>query len=216
VKRLHNVGGMGAAAFRRPDKPLYAVKPCTKSIEAELTLDCGPKIEIVTVDKSTECHVTPSDVAQRMVEYVAWDFYTHESYVLEPSFGTGQILRELLKHDWAKVVGVELNIQLASRVQHTPDFSYVEKHQMDFLDYQPDIEFTCICMNPPFTPVVKHMQHAYDLLVEGGIMIALVPTSYNEAKLKGDFSFTELEVLPNDTFATAKVNTKIVEIIKNA
>ena len=216
MKRLHNVGGMGAAAFRRPDKPLYAVKPCTKSIEAELKLDCGPKIEIVTVDKSTECHVTPSDVAARMVRYLIQNFYTDTSSVLEPSFGTGQILREILKHPWLEVEAVELNIQLASGVQNSDEFSKVKFHQGDFLEFVPVEGFTAICMNPPFKPVVKHMQHAYDLLLDQGVLIALVPVTYTAEKLKGDFEFTDLETLPNDTFATAKVHTKIVEIIKNA
>ena len=52
------------------------------------------------------------------------------------------------------------------------------------------------------------MNAALGLLEKGGVLIALVPVSYSHP------DETLLEKLPQDTFHSAKVNTKIIEIIK--
>lgn len=78
----------------------------------------GPNIEpveVVTVDKFTECHVTPGDVAARMVDYLGsqGDYLT-----LEPSAGTGQLSRALLASGYSQseLVQVERHHKLAGQL----------------------------------------------------------------------------------------------------
>ncbi len=49
-------------------------------------------VEVIAVDSATECHVTPMDVAARMVSYLGpvGDYPT-----LEPQAGTGNLIRAL-------------------------------------------------------------------------------------------------------------------------
>ena len=212
---MRNYGLMGAAAYSRPDKPRHAQRPDTSRIDEDLVLDCGSKIEVLTIEASSECHVTPTEVAKEMTHYASVVADVETANVLEPSFGTGQILRELLKSDWASVTGVERHWKLAESVISNPEFQRAKLYNDDFLDFEDHFHlFDVICMNPPFKAVVKHMQTAYDLLVKGGIIIAIVPLSYNESKLKGKCNFLQLRTLPESTFVTAKVSTQLVEILK--
>lgn len=70
-----------------------------------------------------------------------------------------------------------------------------------------------IIMNPPFSEVRKHIAAALTLLGRGGheahaVLVALVPTTFVHPNAE------TLEILPTDTFATAKVHTKIIRITK--
>ena len=67
-------------------------------------------------------------------------------------------------------------------------------------------------MNPPFRNSKNHLSAALELLGHAGhdsaILVALVPITFehDEAEL--------IETLPNDTFSTAAVNTKIIRIVR--
>lgn len=160
--------------------------------------------EIVAVDKFTECHVTPPDVAARMVRYLGpqGDYLT-----LEPSAGTGNLTRALLAAgcNAGCIVQVERHIRLS---QGLPDTGQIVNRC--FLEYAGEIEglaiFARCVMNPPFSDVRKHVAAALGLLQPGGVLVALVPVTFRH-----DLAET-LEELPADTFATAKVYTKIIRI----
>lgn len=71
------------------------------------------------------------------------------------------------------------------------------------------VEFPRIIMNPPFSSVRKHIAAALRLMGRGGHaeparLVALVPITFDHPEA------VTLETLPADTFATAKVNTKII------
>ncbi|WP_245433119.1 methyltransferase type 11 [Mesorhizobium sp. WSM3866] len=166
-------------------------------------------VEPVTVDKFTECHVTPSDVAARMVDYLGpqGDYLT-----LEPSAGTGQLSRALLAagHSKFELVQVERHNSLASRLH-----SFGSVVNRCFLEWSGEVagkvEFPRIIMNPPFSDVRKHVAAAVSLLgrhghTEAPTLVALVPITFE----RGDAE--TLETLPADTFVTAKVHTKIIRI----
>ncbi|TIV71799.1 MAG: methyltransferase type 11, partial [Mesorhizobium sp.] len=75
------------------------------------------------------------------------------------------------------------------------------------------VEYPRIIMNPPFSEVRKHIAAALTLLGRGGheahaVLVALVPTTFVHPNAE------TLEILPTDTFATAKVHTKIIRITK--
>jgi hypothetical protein len=194
--------------YTRPDKPLTI--PVRKRGEvAPLHLIQAP--EIVAVDRATECHVTPDGVARRMVDYLGpqGDYLT-----LEPSAGTGQLARALIAsgHSPQELTMIERHNTLAASL-----YAIGPTINRCFLEYAEEVkgqaEFPRILMNPPFKAVKAHMRAALSLLGRGGhqqaaALVALVPVTFDHEDAE------ELERLPADTFATAKVHTKIIRIEK--
>lgn len=195
------------AHYSRPNKPLRVEVKDRRDSERVKPLDHP---EIVTVDKFTECHVTPPDVARRMVQYLgrAGDYLT-----LEPSAGTGNLTRALLEsgHSRYELCQVERHIKLASGL-----YQYGPVIRRCFLEYAAEVrgqvEFPRVIMNPPFSQVRQHINAALSLMGRHGhdeppCLVALVPVTFNHPKAE------HLETLPVDTFATAKVYTKIIRIL---
>lgn len=199
---------MKPSVYTRPTKPLFV---SVKRREDFKPLDKPKPVEIVAVDAATECHVTPDDVAARMVRYLGpvGDYLT-----LEPSAGTGQLVRALLAsgHSDCELTMVERHIKLANQLRALGPVI-----NRCFLEYADEargkVEFPRIIMNPPFSQVRKHIAAALSLLGKGGhdrvTLVALVPITFQNSEAE------ELETLPSDTFATAKVNTKIIRIIRS-
>lgn len=203
---------MKPAVYKRPQKPMHLT---VRRREGFANLDKIEVSEPLTVDKATECHVTPEDVARRMVRYLgpAGDYLT-----LEPSAGTGQIVRALIAsgHSPCEIVMVERHIKLAASL------SNIERQGAGlinrcFLEYAAEVrgkvEFPRVIMNPPFSQVRNHIAAALALMGRHGhatspVLVALVPITYQHDDAE------TLEILPPDTFVTAKVNTKIIRIEK--
>lgn len=200
---------MDKSLYTRPAKPLHI--PVTKRREPAAPV---PSIEVaspVIVDRSTECHVTPPDVAARMVQYLGpqGDYMT-----LEPSAGTGALVKALLAsgHSKYELTTVERHATLCAELRK---LDIIDPWQECFLEYadraRGKIEFPRIIMNPPFKPVRKHIDAALSLLGRKGHgeparLVALVPITFERADAE------TLETLSADTFATARVNTKIIRI----
>jgi hypothetical protein len=197
---------MNPAVYKRPAKPLTI--PVRRRDDFAPIAKAAP-IDVIAVDKATECHVTPFDVAARMVDYLGrpGDYLT-----LEPSAGTGQLARALLAsgHSRHELTMVERHIGLAGRLT-----SIGPTINRCFLEYAAEargkVEFPRIIMNPPFSDVRKHVAAALALLGRGGhdepaTLVALVPVTFEHAEA------IELERLPDSTFATARVHTKIIRI----
>lgn len=192
---------MRPSMYTRPDKPKYI--PVTRREDIGKIV-APPVPEVIAVDKSTECHVTPAEVARLMVFYLGLE--TGKERVLEPEVGTGNLVQALLDagHPADKVTAVELNVQLSRRVRERFD-NAVEVIQGDFLT-EPLELFDRIVMNPPFRNVKTHVAAAVKHLEPGGICVALVPSTFHWDGME------TLEHLDNTTFASAKVITKIVRI----
>lgn len=199
---------MKRSVYTRPDKTFYVPVTRRESFGAPPTAKLA---EPVMVDRATECHVTPDDVAARMVEYLGpvGDYLT-----LEPSAGTGQLSRALIAagHSKHELVQVERHGTLTAGL-----YQYGTVNRRCFLEWAAEIagkaEFARIIMNPPFSEVRKHVKAALSLLgrhghVEPAVLVALVPITFEHADAE------TLEVLPSDTFALAKVNTKIIRITR--
>lgn len=195
------------AMYNRPAKPLYTPVKRRASHTTPPVMDLA---EPLIVDKATECHATPPDVAARMVEYLGpqGDFLT-----LEPSAGTGSLARALLNsgHSRNELTMIERHIGLADRLR-----SLGPVINRCFLEYaqeaQGKIEFPRVIMNPPFSKVRAHIEAALSLLGCGGhhcaTLVALVPVNFEHVEA------VTIERLPNTTFATAKVNTKLVRVCR--
>ncbi|TRD14914.1 methyltransferase type 11 [Palleronia caenipelagi] len=195
------------AMYSRPDKPL-TVQVRDRNAPARLDMTKAP--EILTVDKATECHVTPDPVARRMVAYLG---PVGDDLTLEPSAGTGQLVRALLDagHSPCELCMVERHKSLAHNLRRLGPVI-----NRCFLDYAQEVQgratFPRILMNPPFSKTRQHISAALSLLGRGGhqepaTLVALVPVTYRNDAAE------ELEQLPDDTFSTAKVHTKIIRFM---
>lgn len=197
---------MKASLYRRPAKPLFIP---VKQRDDFAPLAKAEPAEVITVDAATECHVTPDDVAARMVRYLGrqGDFLT-----LEPSAGTGQLVRALFAagHSRYELTMVERHIKLAAALHKLGPVI-----NRCFLEYAAEargkVEFPRVIMNPPFSQVRKHVAAALSLMGRNGhtespVLVALVPVTFQHPDAE------TLEELPADTFATAKVHTKIIRI----
>lgn len=194
------------AIYSRPNKPLTI--PVRKRGEvAPLAQIEAP--EIIAVDRATECHVTPDDVAGRMVDYLGpqGDYLT-----LEPSAGTGQLARALLAsgHSPRELTMIERHHQLAAMTRKIGPTIHG-----CFLDYADEVKgraaFPRIIMNPPFREVRKHIAAALSLLGRAGhaepaTLVALVPVTFEHPEAE------HLETLPPETFSLARVHTKIIRV----
>ena len=206
---------MDASLYTRPNKPRTMVvkrrwSPAQEQAKPELP-------ELLEVDTFTECHVTPLDVAGRMVDYLE---ATSDQLTLEPQAGTGNLIQALFEsgHSACELVAIERHHSLCSAIrQRFQGKQSVNPIQQCFLEYAEEakgkIEFPRIIMNPPFKHVKRHMKAALDLLGLGGhseaVLVALVPITYQHDEAE------TLEELPNDTFSAAKVYTKIIRIIRD-
>lgn len=198
---------MSPDVYRRPAKPL---RVDVRRREQFAPPGAAPLPEIVAVNKATECHVTPPDVAARMVDYLD---ARPDMLTLEPSAGTGNLSRALIEagHSRFELCQVERHVALAARLR-----SIGPVINRCFLDYAEEargkVEFPRVIMNPPFRHVQQHVAAARSLMGRNGhdcppVLVALVPVTFNDPAAE------ELETLPPDTFATARVHTKLIRIV---
>lgn len=197
---------MKPGAYTRPARPLrLTVRSRHNFAKAEI----APASDILAVGKSTECHVTPPDVAARMVRYLGevGDYLT-----LEPSAGTGNLSRALIEsgHSRYELVQVERHVALSAQLHR---FGTVINRC--FLEYAAEVrgkvEFPRVIMNPPFSEADKHVAAARDLMGRHGhseapTLVALVPITFQAEGME------TLEELPAGTFPTGRVRTKIIRI----
>lgn len=193
---------MKAACYRRPAKPLHTFRRVPEPADfAEVgAAPRRPVLPPLAVPAELECHVTPPDVAERMAARLP-DMTGRD--VLEPSAGTGNLLRALARvHPGARVQAVEVYRPLWQRLN---DAGYVVAWS-DFEEWAASTpqRFDAVVMNPPFRKVRAHVAAARRLLRPGGILVALVPVTFVDGG--------GIERLPPDTFAAARVHTKIVQI----
>lgn len=173
--------------------------------------------QAIEIDTATECHVTPLDVAARMVDYLGpvADFLT-----LEPSAGTGNILAALFEsgHSVNETVAIERHHGLCKTIRlRFQGRDYIDPMQACFLEYVEEWgrqgEYPRIIMNPPFKQIRKHMTAALSLLGRGGhscpaVLVALVPITYQHEDME------LLEELARETFSSCQVSTKLVRFTK--
>ncbi len=151
----------------------------------------------IQVVSANQLFPTPPELAERMV--LEAEIQPGDS-VLEPSAGTGSILRAIVEDDNARaIVAVEINSDLSEALKREFPLSFI--HCRDFLEYQRDYPVDRIIMNPPFENAVdiKHIKHAVSMLKPGGKLVALCaagPRQTEQLKPIAD----SWEVLPAGTF----------------
>ena len=197
---------MKASLYTRPNKPKAMI--VTKRRGQVEPPSFEPLPELVEVDRATECHVTPPEIAERMADYLGV-YYRYKT--LEPSAGTGNLIQAVFdcSEEAPVIVAVEQHYNLVNVLEKRFSANDVRLNQSCFLDFAKECgeKYHRIIMNPPFKNIKKHMNAAIDLLEsEDARLIALVPITYQHEEAQ------TLEELGPDTFASAKVNTKIIEI----
>jgi len=118
--------------------------------------------------------MTPSWLARDMVALAS---IKHYEDVLEPSSGTGAIVREIIKNNPnVFITAVELNKDNYNLLVN--EFPDVDIFNKDFLRHETFCTFNKIIMNPPHRNCINHINKAYDLLRPNGTIVALVHTVY--------------------------------------
>jgi len=165
---------------------------------------------------------TPLEVIKRMVDLVP---PTNNSFVLEPSAGLGAIAKYLCNYyNEEYMYLLEKNIERANHLKEY--FANSVVMCTDFLAFGIDIDFKRIYMNPPFEQLqdIDHVQHAYKILSNNGIMVSVMAESAFFRTNKKSTQFREwlssvnahIEKLPENSFKKSgtMVNTRLISIHK--
>jgi len=144
----------------------------------------------------TAFYPTPKAVVDLMIDAVDLQCRWDETRILEPSAGTGAIVRAAnnlkaeLEREWkvdcCEILGVNRTALMNEGFNLVGD---------DFLSYNPADLYDVILMNPPFslegdkTAYITHVEHAWKLLEERGSFAAIVPGGwlYGSTKKLSDF-----------------------------
>jgi predicted RNA methylase len=169
-------------------------------------------VEVVT---SSTLYPTPPDVCARMVEEAELDAYMR---VLEPSAGTGNILRAI--GPGPDKVAVEISAGLAQVL--TRCGSGLKIVQGDFLECGDELgTFDRVLMNPPFNggADIAHVRHALRFLKPGGRLVGICaagPRQESNLRPMAEASGGLWEALPPDTFKEAGTAVRAVLFSINA
>ncbi len=125
---------------------------------------------------------TPPAIARKMID---WAEINTKHRILEPSAGTGNLIRALYERPFEDVpfgesiTMVEIEPRLCSALK--AEFPCSKVRCEDFLQWNgamtsPSLLFDRIIMNPPFKNGVdrKHIDHALRMLAPGGILVTLM------------------------------------------
>lgn len=170
---------------------------------------------------------TPLPIVEKMADWAELTFFNSPDVrMLEPHGGGGAIA-DLMKKlaPEAQLDVVEFLSINASRLR-TKGYSPFE---MDFLEFKPEYQYDVILMNPPFSlegdkqAYMTHILHAYSLLREGGVLVAIAPTNFTYRGDKRTTEFFEMigelgewAELPANTFKESgtAVSTAIIYMKK--
>lgn len=197
---------MEPSVYCRASKPKHiVVKPAKDrkpSLDSDITIS---KFKPIKIHKSSECHVTPKNVSARMIEALG----ITKGELLEPQGGTGNLVFAAISTNWDQhtITVIEQNYDLVSFMRERFCDTNLQVLHSCFIDYAASTQkrFDGIICNPPFKTAKRHIQHALSVLKEGGVIVALVPITFDMP------GFELVEELPIDTFEHAKVRTKIVK-----
>jgi predicted RNA methylase len=114
---------------------------------------------------------TPPEVAAEMLDSIDLRGKT----VLEPSAGSGNLVRECLERGAVEVLWCEKEPQLRDMLTSIPCATPALLRDNDFLQVHPaDVSHVdVICMNPPFSADEAHILHAWEIAPPGCEIVAL-------------------------------------------
>lgn len=168
------------------------------------------------LDQKGDINFTPKEIALQMIEYADID---NNSKILEPSAGIGNIADQIKKFiDNVDVCEMMNNYRELLTLK---GFNVVGQ---DFLEYNNSNYYDAIIMNPPFSDEQNHIKHAYDLLKDGGKLVAITSPHWTFANDKSSKEFKQwfndlggeiIEDLESGTFEMTGVRSQIIIINKD-
>lgn len=109
-----------------------------------------------------------------------------DSRILEPSAGLG-VLADMLKQVIEKSGAPGITLDLVEYNYDLSEFLKSKGHEnvfnCDFMEFNPEYRYDLIVMNPPFSHIHDHIQHAYDLLNDSGVIFVVVPSNFQPKQL---------------------------------
>jgi Predicted O-methyltransferase len=191
--------------------------------------DDGAGLFSTSLVRDLQFYPTPEATVSDVLRDV---FPPNGARVLEPSAGTGALVKGLLrKESVAHLTAIEVHPDRVARLRDIVDHR-LEIREANFLQCAPSEEFDLLVMNPPFygTHWMDHVRHAFAFLKPGGRLVSILPAS---AELKEDakhLSFrrwAEQQArswrrmwrdLPSESFAESgtRINTVLLDIERRA
>lgn len=169
---------------------------------------------------NTDFYPTPDNVIAQMMMGEDYMFKT----ILEPSAGSGNIVKWLQQTGDCNVVACEKDVHLRKLLDGLcpligDDFFYLTAEQVSHVDY--------IVMNPPFSNGAEHIMHAWEIAPSGCTIIALCnstnvnATCYREyRKLQEVIKLNGCSESLGDVFSTSErkthVDVSLVKLYKQA
>lgn len=169
--------------------------------------DAGDVLTEVIISGAIPDHVshqyypTPQRLAEEAVRLAE---IGPDHFCLEPSAGQGAIADLLPKKRTYCVEASRLHCKVLEAK------GYVV-HEGDFLTLRNGMRFDRVVMNPPFSQgrAAAHVQHAAELLRDGGRLVAILPSSHAGKDILPGYRVTWSPVYPNE-FAGASVDVVIM------
>lgn len=177
------------------------------------------------LSKDLAFYPTPDAVTTK----VLYDLHiTAESKVLEPSAGTGHMVRHLLAKG-ARVDAIEIHPDRVAALRGM-GHARLEVAEANFLTVRPRPVYDFVIMNPPFygTHWMHHVQHAYEFLAPGGVLVSVLPVTAELGETKKHVAFRkwaaerarwqnlDFEDLPPESFASSgtRINTVLLRLYR--
>jgi predicted RNA methylase len=177
---------------------------------------------VVSRQKKLQLFETPTDLAERLVVQLG---YITGMVCLEPSAGRGRIIQSLAARDPATIIAVEIDADNSDALREQG-----KSHEIitgDFLQQNPaNLQCDVVAMNPPFTrnQDIKHVRHAYECLLIGGRLAAIVSEHGFIAQHREAVEWrawleelgAEIEIIPAGTFKESGtgVQTRMIVLRK--
>jgi protein-L-isoaspartate O-methyltransferase len=164
----------------------------------------------VQVVSAPQLFPTPPEIAKQMVEAAEIE---PGHLVLEPSVGTGNLVREIIASVDTEIVGYEINAKLAAQADSKFPSYRLHTHCMDFLEATEGQGcFDRVVMNPPFEngADIKHIRHALTFLRPGGRLVALCANGPRQQKEFADYNY---QPLPAGSFSSQGTGVNVAMVI---
>lgn len=190
------------------------------------------------VDNPYAYHKSPESLCEEIVKQARIRCASRDTFVLEPSAGQGAIAEKIYEEN----SNIQLHLVEIDPINYTilrNRFHYshnVEVMNQDFLEFEPmedcdrnRVLYDFIIMNPPFSvegdkdAYITHVKRAWSMLNKNGVLISIVNGGWETKTQKKYVEFREwlsdklysYEFIPEKTFESTSISTRIIELRKN-
>lgn len=173
------------------NKPINQTEKKIKQLEREYKMQ-----------QKGDINFTPLEVVEQLIQYAKIE---ENSRVLEPSAGIGNIADPIKQ--------ITNNLDVCEYMYHFSELLKLKGHNVvanDFLEYETDNKYDAIIMNPPFSNEQNHIKHAYDLLKDDGVLVAISSPHWTFANDKKSIEFRQW--LENETYFTKDLQSGTFEM----